>query len=312
VWVAAKKPWIGFPLLAYWALHSIESGPISLEMVFEHRMYLPMAMLALAAAVLICGQGRRRKPILAMATVAIALLAGATHARNETWSDLVRLAEDTARKSPLKRRAQADLGVAYLRAGRYEEAEEALLIAIELEPTLAKTRQALGALYLEMGRPEEAAAAFNTANVYDPDEPRIKYAIGEALEAQGQTEEAFAYYIDLGTRYGMEGKPFPAIEPLRRAVRLKPEDSFARNSLGNVYLMAEMLDAALEEYRKAVELAPRNAQAIYNLATTLDRLGEYEEAAGYYRQFVGIAPPDLADYARHASERVQEIESAGL
>ncbi|UCF19049.1 MAG: tetratricopeptide repeat protein [Gemmatimonadota bacterium] len=309
-YLAVRRPLLGFPLLAYFEFHALESGPASLEMVFEHRMYLPMTMLAVALAAVINGlRGRMRILIPAGAAVVILLLAVATRARNETWSDPVRFAYDVAQKSPAKPRPQTNLGVAYRNAGRYEEAEAAFRRSLELDPWRWTTHYALGALYLDMGRPEEAEAEFRETVRLSPSATRAAYAVGEAIEAQGRAEEAFHYYLNLGSQRGMAGRAFEAMEPLRRAVALDPASSVAHNSLGNVYSMAGMTEQALIEYRAAVEHAPNNAQAVYNLALLLDRAREFEEAVVMYRRFVEIAPPSLSQTARMAGRRALELES---
>lgn len=310
VYLAARRPLVAFPLLAYFEFHALESGPASLELVFEHRMYLPMTMLALALAAAMNGlRGRMRVFVPAGAAVVISLLAVATRARNETWSDPVALAYDVAQKSPMKPRPQTNLGVAYRNAGQYDEAEKAFRRSLELDARRWTTHYALGALYLDMGRYEEAEAEFRKTVRLSPRATRAAYAIGEALEAQGRTAEAFRYYMSLGSRLGMSGRAFEAIEPLRRAVALDPGNSVAHNSLGNVYLIAGMIEQALDEYRAAVELGPDNAEAVYNLAIALDRAGQTEEAVIHYRRFAEIAPPTLSRQASMAERRARELES---
>ena len=56
--VARSRPRYGLPLLAYWILHSVESAPLNLELVFEHRMYAPMGALAVLLA--LAGHQRRK------------------------------------------------------------------------------------------------------------------------------------------------------------------------------------------------------------------------------------------------------------
>ncbi len=308
-YLAARRPLYGFPLLAYFEFHALESGPASLEMVFEHRMYLPMAMLALATGAILCRlRGRGWTIALAGAAVVIPLLALATRARNETWSDPVALAYDVAQKSPMKPRPQTNLGVAYRNAGRNEEAVAAFRRSLELDPWRWTTHYALGALYLDMGRPADAEAEFRETVRLSPRATRAAYAVGEALEAQGLREEAFSYYMDLGSRLGMAGRAFEAMEPLRRAVALEPTSSVAHNSLGNVYLVAGMTAEALNEYRVAVQLSPDNPEAVYNLAMALEREGHTEEALASYRRFVEIAPASLSQHARMAEQRARELE----
>ncbi len=311
VFLAVKKPVVGFPLISYFVLHSAEAGPVNLELVFEHRMYLPMTMLAVALAVVLTEMRstRRRSAVCAVLAAVAVLLAGATRARNHVWADPVLLAEDVVRKSPLKPRALANLGAEYGIAGRPQEAELVLLRALELDPDNSKTHYALGLAYLDLGRPEDALVAFQKAERLNPGAIRPTYEIGSALKDMGRLEEAFRYYLDLGTRLGMEGRIYQAIPALERAVAIDSTSSAAHNALGNAYQMAGIATGALREYRTAVELDGVNLEALYNLARQLDREGEPSAALEYYRRFVELAPPQLAEPARIAEERIREIEA---
>jgi Flp pilus assembly protein TadD len=310
LYLSFKRPRVGFPLLAYFEFHALESGPVNLELVFEHRMYLPMAMLAVAAAAIL---DRIRRPVRAFALAgglaSVVLLAGATRARNETWSDPVALAYDIAQKSPSKARAFSNLGGAYRRAGRYEEAEAAFKRSLALAPGQWKAHFGLGSLYLVMDRPEEALTEFQEVLKVQPTNMRAAYSIGQALEDLGRIDEAFRYYMNIGRRLGMAGRAFQAIEPLRRAVAIDSTSSSAHNALGNAFLIAGKPDQALEEYRTAVALEPGHMEAVYNLAMSLDQAGEAEEAIRFYRRFVEEAPPSLGQHASRAEERIRELES---
>ncbi len=54
--------------------------------------------------------------------------------RNETYRSEVAFWEDAARKSPHKARVFNNLGYAYQQTGRLDEAEQAYLRALELDP----------------------------------------------------------------------------------------------------------------------------------------------------------------------------------
>ncbi len=219
--LARRRPRYGFPLLAYLEWHLLEAGPLNLELMFEHRMYLPMTALVLLVAVVLAEMPRRWWRAAAVAAVvAAAALAGATRARNEVWADPVALRWDTARKAP----------------------------------------------------------------------------------------GTFRPWFNLGTYLGVHGRPLEAIAPLKRAVELAPDSSWAHNQLGAAYNDAGLADRALEEFREAVRLDPQNAEAVYNLAQALERRGEMEEAVRLYRRFLRVAPPELAEVARRVAARLRAME----
>lgn len=146
VWIARRRPRYGFPILAYVGLHLLESGPINLELVFEHRMYLPMTMLVLLIATgledLLASRRRssdrqssmgatkgfaapiawsRALPIGVLMALLLSL-ALATHARNKVWLTPLSMWQDVAAKSPRSYRAKNNLGSSYFIERDYEAA----------------------------------------------------------------------------------------------------------------------------------------------------------------------------------------------
>ncbi len=61
-WVLRRRlPLLGFALLFYWVGHAMESSVWPLEMVYEHRSYLPSVGLYILVAALLCGVLRRQQ-----------------------------------------------------------------------------------------------------------------------------------------------------------------------------------------------------------------------------------------------------------
>ena len=102
---------IAFGIFWFFITISIESSVIPIvDVIFEHRMYLPSAGLFMAAAacVSLYGGTNPRIPgwprtwIVAGAAAVLVLLAGLTVARNQVWRNEVSFWEDNARKSPIR------------------------------------------------------------------------------------------------------------------------------------------------------------------------------------------------------------------
>lgn len=120
----------------------IESSFVPLELVFEHRLYLPSVGFSLAV-VCVMAEGLqhlfKKRPVKDLALIStcgfavlFSVLTLLTYARNEAWSDRVTIYEDAARKAPNHPRARANLAVAYAQAERYEEAIREAEVALGL------------------------------------------------------------------------------------------------------------------------------------------------------------------------------------
>ncbi|MHC4107968.1 MAG: tetratricopeptide repeat protein, partial [Planctomycetota bacterium] len=193
--LAARRPRYGFPLLAYVLLHSMESGPVNLELVFEHRMYLPLAAATWLLAALLDDLAAARRGAVLMAVLPVALLlGGATLARNRIWADPIAFHYDCADKSPDKYRPQFNLGSTLGREGRIEEAMPFLRKALELDPGSSEAHNQLGSALLLRGESHKALAHYRNAVDLNPENAEAVYNLALVLERHGELEESLQYY----------------------------------------------------------------------------------------------------------------------
>ena len=136
LYAVRRWPVVGFGVLWVFVALSVESSllPIRDPMV-EHRMYLPMAGVALAGGyVFAVALWRRRVAALAAATAVVLVLAALTFARNEVWRNPLALWQDALAKSPGKARVLGNVGAALHLEGRWKEAIPLYCKALALDP----------------------------------------------------------------------------------------------------------------------------------------------------------------------------------
>jgi tetratricopeptide (TPR) repeat protein len=193
--LALRRPLWGFLPLAYLELHLIESGPVNLELTFEHRMYLPMAMLAALAAAGMARLGERTLTVALVATLLLSLpLAAATRARNQTWADPVAFHVDCAEKSPGKARPQYNAGTFFGKAGRHEEALPFLERAAALQPDNSEAHNQLGNALSLSGRTDDALTRYRRSVELDSRNAEAVFNLANLLDRRGRTQEAARYY----------------------------------------------------------------------------------------------------------------------
>jgi tetratricopeptide (TPR) repeat protein len=307
-YLAWRRPRYGFPLLAYAIFHSIEGGPVSLDIIYEHRMYLPSAMLATFAATIIIDV--RFKWSVAMAAIAIAVLAVFsiwTYERNLTWSDSLEFQRDIAAKAPNNGRAQHNLASAYHEAGRPEDALIAVRRAIKLRPDDDRPWRLMGQILVELDRTSEAIESYKQALTLRPQVMKSLLGIGIALEAAGLVDEAVRHYLLEGTKLGRSGSPWKAIPLLEKAVELKSSDPEAKSALGSAYMMAGLREKALAQFQEALALDPSMMEAWYNLGLVADALNKKEMALSAYEEFVIRAPRELQQPINRARARINAL-----
>ena len=170
--LARRRPLASFGILSFYLLHLMESTVAPLELVFEHRAYLPSLFLIAAAADLswwaveTVWRGRTRAAAataIAAVSLAACLSGVMTWQRNTVWGDATALAEDIVRKAPGNARAHNNLGERYLAQGLPSRAEASFLAASRLDPSMTEAIGNLGVVLLSSGKPREALARFTEA-----------------------------------------------------------------------------------------------------------------------------------------------------
>ncbi len=184
-------PRYGFPLLGYGASHLLESGPINLELVFEHRMYLPMTFLVLLITNLLVDFVRiSRWFVLLLLALLLIPLSVASYERNKIWSEPLVFLRDCATKSPNKFRPWFNLGTELGMAGQFKEAEPALRHALKLKPGHSQAHNQLGNIYLMTGRQADAFLQYQYAVKADPKNYEAVFNLATQYYMRGARSEA--------------------------------------------------------------------------------------------------------------------------
>lgn len=148
--ITKKHRLLAFAILWFLGNLALESTFIPLEIIFEHRTYLPSMMVCLAL-VTILYQIVPHRTLLPLLIVLITLLTIGTYQRNETWRNEITILIDSARKSPNKARPHVHLGEALIARKKYPEAVVLLKKAISLDTTNHNAMNSLGVAYARTG-----------------------------------------------------------------------------------------------------------------------------------------------------------------
>ena len=95
---------------------------------------------------------------------------------------------------------------------------------------------------------------------------------------------------NLGNALGRLGQLDEAVASYRRALLLSPDFAEAHNNLGHALLDLGQPDNAAASCRRAVELKPRFAEAHDNLGCALLELGRFDDAVASYRRALELEP----------------------
>ena len=244
--LARRAPLLSFGILWFWLHLVIESFGLPLALVYEHRTYLPLAGVAIAAGWGIFSLpgvvGRRAVPL----GLAIVFLLGiGTLVRNHVWDDSLRLWSDVARKSPGISAAHSNLANAWVVAEQPDRAAVAFRRALELDPGNVEAHNNLGSLQLGARDLAGAMASFRAALELAPGHVRARHNLGIALAEAGNLEEG--------------------VREIELAISRDPLEARMWNTLGAMQVRLQRLDDAGESFTRAVRLDPAYIEAQSNL-----------------------------------------------
>jgi Flp pilus assembly protein TadD len=211
----------------------------------EHRMYVSLAAIAMAAAVAVWRAPGRVLPVALSALVAAAL-GTATVQRNRDYATALRIWTDTVQKAPRNPRAHTNLGNARLTAGDVEGALVSFRTAAQLDPLDPAVQVNLAGGLISQNRLDEAATAIDAALRVSPNDGGAWYNRGLVLLRRGDTAAAVAAF--------------------RRAVAADPHRAETHYNLGVALVQQRAWRDALDAFRSALQEDPRHAGALNNAA----------------------------------------------
>jgi tetratricopeptide (TPR) repeat protein len=246
LWKASKHRLLSFAILWYFGNLAIESSVASLEMVYEHRTYLP-SMFLLLALVLLTFRWFRIPRVIYMATAAVCLIfCFWTYQRNSVWNDPVALWRSSAEKSSTKARPYNNLGNALSNVGRSEEAIACYREALKRDPDYYIAHISLGAALMHKGKVDEAISHYSDALKSKPDYAPTHQSLGIAFTRNGNLDKALFHY--------------------QEALKRDPDYADAHVGIGLVLKRKGELEEAADHFRKALAVDPGNTHAKTNLS----------------------------------------------
>jgi tetratricopeptide (TPR) repeat protein len=205
---------------------------------------------------------------------------------------------------PASADAHNNLGLAWQRQGRFEDARREHEDAIRLDPAFASAHYNLGIDLERLSRPLDAIPHYERAMRLAPALVGARYHLGAVLQQAGRASEAVdvlaegariapevpEYRVGLGMALQRLGRVDEAIAQFREALRLKPDSSDARNNLGVALVAQGRYDDAIREYEAAVRLDPGVAMVHANMGFAFMKLGRVDEAIAAYRLALAREP----------------------
>jgi len=194
IWLAKRERLLSFCILWFLGNLVIESSLLGLEIIFEHRVYLPSMFFILMCVSLVCRFANSRRIWGVLLCVVAILFSVWTFQRNFVWSDTVSLWEDCLKKSPNQWRPHYNLGIEFAHRGNFDDAIKHYRTALKIKPSYSKAYYGLGNALARKGESEAAIYNYRQAFRINPGYFEAYYNLGQILLNQGKIDQAINNY----------------------------------------------------------------------------------------------------------------------
>lgn len=280
------------------------------DLMFEHRMYLPLAAVVTAAVAVVYLLGRCAPDAVFMrglATVSLTLivlvLGGLTIRRNLDYRSDLAIWESVVVQRPFNIRGWYNCGNAYYDESRKDVADQERMAwedraltcwhrVLRFLPSDDRAHNQIGTVWLAREEYERAIEHFRVALEQCPDEATYHYNLGNAFLGEGDEKAAEVSYeraierdVDYAKAYNQLGTIQLRRGQLAQATALfwqaMAADEYLRDAyvnLGSLFISVNRPDEAITVYESGLRLFPDDEVILANAGIALAATRRYEDA----------------------------------
>lgn len=285
LFMSKRKPIISFCILFFFLNHLIEGSFIPLELIFEHRNYIPSMLFFLPIAIFaiyVLDYFAYKKNVQFLpAFLIIFMLAGeghTTHMRNGVLDNSLKLWYDNVFKSPNLSIVHNNLGKDYVDKGLYLKGVHEFNKAIELDRYMNLNQRGLA--YHNIG-------LFYQYEVKDSDRAYINFKKG--LELSSGYYEMWRSIIDIEL---VRGHLQSAFQYATNALNNWPDNTQLRNQMCVILMVQNKTDNAMKEAYKILMADPDAREPLKILGEAYRRKNNYTGAIRYWGKYIMKVPND--------------------
>jgi tetratricopeptide (TPR) repeat protein len=269
---------LAFCLLWFLGNLVIESSVIGIEIIYEHRLYLPSMMIFL----LLTYAGYKTIPFKwARGAVVVAVLLTLsfwTYQRNQVWRSDVGFWKDCARKSPNDARPLQNIAYSLQQKDLHEEAVAYYRQSLDLEKDPGAFYN-MGISLSNIGYHLVPATCLLKLSKQYPENPELQFKMAYLREGERKIKNAISGY--------------------QKVLTLMPESDrqlylMTLNHLATCFLMIGDMDQAMPLFLKGASLSPADYKFHYQLAALYSYKGDADAAFSWLEKAVdkGFSDPD--------------------
>jgi tetratricopeptide (TPR) repeat protein len=281
-----KRPVLAFGILFYFLNHVIESSVLGLELIFEHRNYLPSLFFFFPVAtgvlwILDYYKEKKRSMyymLISFITLMLIGLGMGTYIRNMAWATEKTLWEDAMAKAPMSARPPHNLAWGYYEVlGRYDKAMEMYAKSFSLEwhsiSHRANALYGMGGIHFKKREYGRAVELYRKALKFSPKDEMTYQQMALSLMKLGKWDEA--------------------LKNTETLLLWRPEEAKYLNQKSFILVKQKRPEEAILYLKKCLKLNPANLNALINIGAALNLIGAYERAEFYLKAANSLNPKGI-------------------
>ena len=273
-----KYPLAGFAVFWYFGQLLVESLPLPIDLMNEHRLYLAMIPVIAGIALALTMALKNSKTALVLAALSCLCYGVLSRERNRVWGSELSLWQDAVKKAPGESRAWGNYCVYLLELDQVERAVKSCRMALERDPQNIDAHFNFGICLSSQGRYQEAEREFFQTLSLDPQYGSAYFHLGLVKAAQGDLAAARSYFT--------------------KTMQMNIPNARVYFNLGDVYEKWDEPENALGAYSRALAMRPEWAEARARAAAILAKEGRCNEALGLLK----ASPVDDDSFAAVAGQ----------
>ncbi len=281
--MSRKHPLLSFSILFFFLNHLIEGTIIPLDLIFEHRNYIPAMFFFVPVAIILIKASnyfsyRKSFQLVVILFITFILISqGHTVSmRNEIYKSQESFWKDSALKSPLLSRPRASLGFIYAEQGNYPKAIKEIETALQLSryPDLEQLvlyHVSLGSFYFVAGYKDELSLQH-----YE-----------KALQISPRIASPLVYH-NMAFIMMTRGNLGKAHEYGQKAVFHAPDNELAHANFARILLKEGNIEASINAASRALSLRPGFPVSLAVLGEACRLKGDYANSEYYWKEYLKI------------------------
>ena len=282
-----KKPLWSFCIIFFFLNHIVEGTFIALELIYEHRNYIPSMFffIPVSIAILQCinyfSYKNYLKYFFVLAFSLLLVMLGHTaYARNQIMRTEIGLWLDNVKKSPQLSRVHNNIGEYFWNRGSLEKACVSFSTAYHLNHEM--NSQQYGVICCNLGN-----CFFNVARQYD----KAKLLYEKALQLYPGDPSS---YSGLGLVYLKNGNIAKAKVYIRAALKGIPDHPEFLHGLALIHFMEKNYDQCIDLARQALSVNEKDVPALMLLGQSYSIKGYPAESIRYWTEIDNLRPDGFA------------------